>query len=515
MTTERIVEPAARPGIAPEDVADLRDFFENGTIGLHWAGQDGVILRANRADYEPLGYTEAEYVGHHVSEFHADQKRLVDLLQRLGRGEAVVDFETSLRCKNGALRHVAITSSVMWQDGAYKHTRCFTRDVTEKKSADMTLIENEERLRRAQHAAKLGTWDWDLATNEIVWDGVDAVHGMQPGHFDGTFEAYTRDMHPDDRPRVIDAVQQAAATGGHVDVEYRIIGPDGSVHWVAGRGRAFTEHGRTTRLAGTCQDISERKAAEEALRESEQLHREIAAERERLLAELRLANDAKDEFLGLVSHELKTPITTILGNAQVLNRQYDAIDDESRHIALTDIHQNAERLHRIIDDLLVLARLEAGRSIEREPVLLDRIARRVAAEHARRHPGRDMRVEIDDAAVCVLGEEMYIEQVLRNLISNAEKYSPPDSVIELDVIVQEGQAAVRVRDRGAGFPPEDSERIFTAFYRSPVTAASAGGVGIGLAVCRRLIDAQGGRIWAAAREGGGSEFGFTLPFADM
>lgn len=118
---------------------DLADFFENGPVGLHWVGPDGTILRANRAELELLGYRPEEYVGHHIAEFHADPQVIEDILARLANGETLNSYEARLRCKDGSIRHVLISSNVCWQNGQFHHTRCFTRDITERKGADEAL----------------------------------------------------------------------------------------------------------------------------------------------------------------------------------------------------------------------------------------------------------------------------------------------------------------------------------------------------------------------------------------
>ncbi len=240
----------------------------------------------------------------------------------------------------------------------------------------------------------------------------------------------------------------------------------------------------------------------------------LFAAAERTAEELTKANAAKDEFLGLVSHELKTPITTIYGNAEVLRHRFERLDEESRTSALQDISNEAERLHRIIDNLLVLARLERGQAISAEPLLVRRLVDPIVAEHRRRFPHRTIRIDADKGSLPISGEPVYVEQVVRNLLSNAEKYSPPHEPIEVRIRNVGDQLEVSVLDRGGGFPPEEAELLFTPFYRSPSTSHYAGGVGVGLAVCKRLIEAQGGAMWARSRQDGGSDIGFSLPIAE-
>jgi len=227
--------------------------------------------------------------------------------------------------------------------------------------------------------------------------------------------------------------------------------------------------------------------------------------------ELRVANQAKDEFLGLVSHELRTPITTIFGNAQVLRRSDGALDDASRRGAISDIEQEADRLHRIVENMLTLARVDAGREFITEPVLVQHLAARLARAHMLRFPQRSVRLDAPDTLHPALSEPAYLEQIVRNLLSNAEKYSPAGTPIDIVIRQSEGELSLTVADRGAGIDADEADDLFTAFYRSRRTSGQASGVGMGLAVCKRLVEAQSGRVWARPRNGGGSEIGFTLP----
>lgn len=227
--------------------------------------------------------------------------------------------------------------------------------------------------------------------------------------------------------------------------------------------------------------------------------------------ELRIANEAKDEFLGLVSHELRTPITTIYGGARILRSRGDKLNQQSRTEIVEDIERETERLHRIVEDLLVLARLEFGQGIAREPVLLQRVLEKAAKNFGQRNPTRSLELRIASELGPVIGEANYLEQVMRNLLNNAEKYSPQGSPIEVCAEAIGGEAIVSVRDRGPGIAPDEAESIFERFYRAKKTSTISKGLGLGLTVCKRLIEAQGGSTWARPREGGGLEIGFTLP----
>jgi signal transduction histidine kinase len=297
-------------------------------------------------------------------------------------------------------------------------------------------------------------------------------------------------MHPDDIDRVQLDIGNSLAQGSH-DIEYRIILPDGRVRWVLGKGQVvYDESGQATRMIGVCMDITDRKQAEERLER---------------------AIEAKDEFLSLISHELRTPITTIYGGARLLGSRGEALDDESRREVLADIEQETDRLRRIVEDLLVLSRLEYDQPIMTEPVLVQRIAERVA--DAARKRGRRVDIDMPSDFDAVAADATYLEQVLRNLVSNADKYSPASSPISIMARRLNDEALISVSDEGRGVPAEEADRIFERFYRSEQNDSHIGGAGIGLAVCRRLVEAQSGRIWAEPREFGGLTVSFTLPLS--
>lgn len=247
---------------------ELTDFFENAAVGLHWVGPDGIVLRANRAELKMLGYRLDEYVGHHIAEFHVDQDVIESILTCLAEGGEVKDHEARLRCKDGSIKHVLIDSNVMWQDGEFVHTRCFTRDITQRRHAESALQDSEERLRIALEAGRMGTWEWRIREGEVIWSPtLEQIHGIPVGSFPGTFEAYQQDIHPEDRERVLSTIRNSIEAGQEHFLEYRIIWPDRSVHWLEARGRLIRDdEGQPLRLIGVCSDITFRKQLEESLR---------------------------------------------------------------------------------------------------------------------------------------------------------------------------------------------------------------------------------------------------------
>ena len=238
-----------------------------------------------------------------------------------------------------------------------------------------------------------------------------------------------------------------------------------------------------------------------------------AFERAAMHAQEREAQQLQEAFISVISHELRTPITTILAGSRLLRRRLgdDANAEGLAGDLAADIEAESDRLFRIVEDLLVLSRLERHNlSIAQEPVHVAHLAGRVVASESRRWPLHHFVTPERDPIRVVRGEETYIEQVLRNLLANAAKYSPPGSTVEVSLDDHPDGVAVRVLDDGPGIARAEVEQLFTLFYRSPQTAATAAGAGIGLFVSRQLVDAMGGRMWAQRRRSGGSEFGFSL-----
>jgi signal transduction histidine kinase len=219
----------------------------------------------------------------------------------------------------------------------------------------------------------------------------------------------------------------------------------------------------------------------------------------------------REAFLGLLSHELRTPVTTIYGGAAVLSKPGKTLDVDMSNEILLDIASESDRLYRLVEDLLVLARFDEGFELGDEPALLQHLVPAVVDQERGRWPLVTFDVRVAPDLPAVSGDETSITQVLRNLLSNAAKYSSGDAVVTAIVEPDPEGVAVRVRDEGPGIDPAEVDAIFDPFFRSPSTAKMAGGAGIGLYVSRRLVGAMNGRIWASARAEVGSEFSFVLP----
>ncbi len=242
-----------------------------------------------------------------------------------------------------------------------------------------------------------------------------------------------------------------------------------------------------------------------------------AADLEARHADERRNSAFRDAFVGVISHELRTPITTIFGMSHVLRERHRSMDPEAVTARLDDIESEADRLRRLTEDLLVLSRAEGGRlEIASEPIVLGHVLRSAVEGEQARAAGHRFVLEAEPNLPLILGDATYVEQVLRNFLGNAVKYSPAGSVVTTLASAGARGVEVRVLDEGVGLGDEPSQPLWDLFYRSQEAVNKTGGAGIGLFVSRELIHAMDGGVWSLNRTDGaghGSEFGFWLPAA--
>jgi PAS domain S-box-containing protein len=291
-------------------------------------------------------------------------------------------------------------------------------------------------------------------------------------------------------------IMRQSALGETWTGEFEVRRRSGEMFWAEVKSEpVLDENGGLKVMISLSRDITQRKASH--------------AEREAQINQLAKANQLKDEFLGLVSHEMRSPVTTILGLSEVLTENKRHLDKESVAEALVEIRDSARRLSRIVKDLLTLSRADSEGRVELEPVSIAALIETISTEHRRHYPRRRLEVHLPADLPQVLGHRVYLELILDNLLANAEKYSNPSEGIEIQGCQADGMVLIEVLDRGTGISEDERERIFDAFYRSPRTR-SLPGIGLGLAVCKRLVEVQKGKIEVGSRPGGGSLFRITL-----
>jgi PAS domain S-box-containing protein len=496
---------------------ELTEFFENASVGLHWVGADGIVLRANQAELDLLGYSREEYVGRPISDFHVDEHVICDILSKLTASEKLVDYPARLRCKDGSIKDVLIDSSVMWCDGEFVHTRCFTRDVTERNITERALADARSQLDAALQAGAIATWTWDIPGNRLFADGrLAALFNLPPSDGDGaSLDNYVQAIHPDDAQKVTAALERAVETGDDYEADYRIVQADGSVRWVTARGRAERDAGgRAVRMPGVLVDITERKRLEEDLRVRVVALATADLRKEALLESLRDADRRKDEFLATLAHELRNPLAPIRNSLQIL--KMPRIDPATVAQARDMMERQVHSLVRLVYDLLDVARVTRGKiELRRERVELATVVARAVetVQSLIEVQGHQLDLSIAQESLLVDADAVRLAQVIGNLLTNAAKYTEANGHIWLSAAREGAEVVLRVRDDGIGITPEMLPCVFDLFMQADHAFTKAqGGLGIGLTLVKNLVHLHGGRVEAeGAGLGRGCEFIVRLP----
>ena len=401
---------------AAAETAGLEDFFENGNVGLHLVAGDGTILRANRADYEPLGYSADEYVGHHIAEFHADAEVIDDILARLSRGERLDKYPARLRARDGSIRHVQISSSVCFRDGEFLNTRCFTVDVTDRLAAEAALREAQERLVVTYENALAGIAEVDadgrfLRVNEALCD----ITGF--GRDELLAHSFLDLTHPDDVPLDRERFeQQVRGEISRYTLEKRFVRRDGRISWVEVNSSTVTAPGGGFGYGvRVVLDVTGRKEAEQ---------------RQKLL-------------LDELNHRVKNTLATVQSLAHQTARSCTTVQEftacfEPRLIALSKAH-----------DRLTRNRWDGANLRE---IVADELAVHASVEHGTRLCGPD--VMLPPRASLSLG------LALHELATNAAKHgalSVPHGNVQVEWSIERGRGdappAVEITWTEKGGPP--------------------------------------------------------------
>lgn len=530
---------------------ELADFFENAAVGLHWMGPDGTILRANRAELDMLGYEPEEYVGHDIAEFHVDPKAMQEMLSHLVERETLVEYPAKLRARDGSIRDVLIDSNVLWEGDRFIHARCFTRDITEAKQIEeqrnQLLLSEQAARSQAEQASETirrlqsitDTALWTLALDELLREMLTRAQDLLGGDAaaillvtaDGKYlagrialgieeEATVRvpmgsgiagRIAASRQPLVVDDLSKqevvssilienvCSLVGVPLMVDDRVIGV---IHVDTRETHRFTA--ADVNLLQLAADRMAMAIERARLYEREQ--------RARLEAET--ANRMKDDFLATISHELRSPLNSILGWVTLLRE--GGLSEEATASALQTVERSARAQNRIINDLLDVSRIINGqlrlnvRTMELASIIEAGIE---AIRPAAAAKGIRVSLALDPKVGAITGDSDRLQQVVWNLVSNAIKFTPRGGVVEVRLRRLEGYVELAVSDTGAGISPEFLPFVFDRFRQADSsTTRKQGGLGLGLAIVRHLVELHGGTVYAESEGAGkGSVFVVRLP----
>lgn len=362
-------------------------------------------------------------------------------------------------------------------------------DITARTEWEQQLRRSEERLRLAMETGKVGVWDWDIPTGTVSWtESLYPMHGLRPGEFDGTTEAFLRRVHVDDREAVERAIERSLHAGAPYELTFRTIHPDGRAAWLYTNAAVLHQDGTPVRMLGATVDVSDLKRTEE---------------------ELRHANQDLEQFAHSASHDLQEPLRSVKIYSELLSRRYAGRLDGEALEFLRFVIGGASRMESLVRDLLTYT--QAAR--------LQRPAEPVDANGALESALANLAGSIAESGAHIEAAELphlrvhhtHLQQLFQNLVGNAIKYRSAHIIPRVHISAQPGNGYWRfaVSDNGIGIEAEDKEKIFGLFKRLH-SHDEYSGTGIGLAICQRIVEHYDGRIWVESESGRGSTFYFNL-----
>ncbi|MGE5596491.1 MAG: PAS domain S-box protein [Hyphomicrobiales bacterium] len=467
---------------------------------------DGRVITWNHGAQRIKGYTPDAIIGKHFSVFYPDEdkangkaERMLEIARREGRVE---DEGWRLRADGSRFWANVIIVPVRDSSGKLVGFTKTTRDVTDRRMAEQALHESEQRFRLLVEAVR------DYAIFMVSPDGIvmswnsgaERIKGYTSEEILGKHFSMFYPKEDAARGEPERELEVALAEGRYEEEGWRVR-KDGTHFWA--NVTITPVRDREERLIGfakVTRDMTERRQARE----------EISASR-RKLHDLASENLAKDEFLGVVAHELRTPLSVLYGGTRLLAQRYDQLGREDRMELVNSLSVEADRMRTLIESLMVL--VNPSPTLDLVECSVNEQIRAAIAQFERESDRRTVALALPDEEILAKLDASLFQRIVLNLLSNADKYSPKDQPIEVAARADERQMVIEVLDRGPGVEATDLQLIFTSFYRSERAIQSAPGKGLGLAICKRLVELMGGEIEARLRTGGGLIVRFTVPRA--
>jgi PAS domain S-box-containing protein len=479
----------------------LRQIIDRAPAFITLMDEETRYLMVNQAVADLFGATPQTLVGCTVEELFSPETAALfkERIRRVFESGEPLEVRDDLMVEGEERSYVSVLFPLVDEAGAPYAVASMAKDVTKRRQVEAALQRSRERLTKAEETAHLGSWEVDLATNACEWsDEFFRICGFEPGAVEPTVEQGMAIIHPEDRERATAALTRAIEGDGVYDIEKRIVRPDGSVRYVHSSGQVlYDEAGTPVRLIGSFLDITERKRAEIQV--------------EGYAAELQRSNRELQHFAHTVSHDLRAPLRTVEGFLELLARRHGtSLEPEAQEFVELAVNE-MERMQQMIQGLLDFSRVETrGRSLS--PVDSSAVLERVLDSLRKDMAEHEATVTAGPLPV-VMADEVQLSLVFQNLLDNAIKFQDGATAPRVEIAAerQDDLWLFSVRDNGIGIPSDrgQRERIFQVFQRLHPADAYPG-TGIGLALCKRIVERHGGRIWVESAPGEGATFYFTL-----
>lgn len=514
VAVERDVTERRKTDVLIRDSEEKRRLIMNAALdAIICIDTEGMITFWNPQAEKIFGWQEEEVMGKRLSDiiipeaYRSMHDHGMEQYKITGKGPALNTLlELSAINRNGVNFPIELTVLPIHQDNE-SFFCAFIRDITERKKAETATQRSNERYELVAKATSDAIWDWDMRTGVVVrsGDGLQKLFGYDTLSASADNDFWRKHVHPDDLQRVVERREIMLQTTNDQfwEDEYRFEKRDGSYAYVYDRGYVIrNKEGKAIRMIGSTQDIS-------ALKRSEQQLLDLNTVLEKRAAELARSNNELERFAYVASHDLQEPLRMVSSFLQLLDRQYSTkLDDKAREYINYAVG-GAERMKRLILDLLSYSRV-ASVAEPFQAVNMEAVAQHVVQIFESRFEKERITLNIGRLPV-VMGSTSQLQQVLQNLVGNAIKYKserPPH--IEIGCSEEVGRYVFFVKDNGIGINQKYFDKIFVVFQRlHPVNTYS--GTGIGLAICKKIIERHHGEIWVESEEGKGSCFFFSLP----
>jgi PAS domain S-box-containing protein len=446
-----------------------------------------------------------------AADFAWEPEKWREHIAALERCEPFRDFVYKVQRIDGSLGFVSASGKPVFDaEGRFSGYRGVASDLTDRRRAEQALQRSESYLAEAQRLSHTGSWGWNVATREIThWSQeIYRLYGFDPEAGIPPFEAHLQRIHPEDRARLAEAFERAIGDGAELELVFRIVLPDGATKYIRKIGHpVYAAVGEIVEFVGTDMDITERKRAEAEVREGERRYRAV---------EMELAHANRVATMGQLSasiaHEVNQPIAAAITNAHSALRWLGARPPDLEEVrqALGRIVRDGNRAGDVIGRIRDLIRKAPPRKdgLEINEAILEVIAL-TRGEVVKN--GVSVQTQLAEGLPLIQGDRVQLQQVILNLIVNAVEAMSGVGEGSRELLISTGKAEsdgvlVAVRDSGPGLAPASLERLFGAFYTT-----KPGGLGMGLSICRSIIEAHGGRLWATANVPQGAVFQFTVP----